>query len=125
MALGSQIPTLWSPGGKPRYLDAFLRDGRVPWAVEMKVKAGGGYGAHLRHAIGQAVLYRHYLRTTLSFKGWFDEHDLDQQSVRAAVLHPHPIPAVETKIAIRIGNLLLTAIAFDVQVATVGAGWLQ
>jgi hypothetical protein len=125
VAYGSQIPTLWSPAGRPRYLDAVLHDGRVPWAVEMKVKAGGGYGAYLRHAIGQAVLYRHFLRTAGAYKGWFESNDLDQDSIRALVLYPQPTEPVQRKIAGRIGNLWLTAAAFDVQVATVNAGWLH
>ncbi len=125
VAYGSQIPTLWAPEGGPRYLDALLRDGAVPWAVEMKVKAGGGYGAYLRHAIGQAVLYRHFLRTATPYQAWFDDRGLDRQAVRAAVLYPQPTPEVQRKIASRIGNLLLTAAAFDVQVVTVDAGWLQ
>jgi hypothetical protein len=125
VAYGSQIPTLWSPGEKPRYLDALLRDGHVPWAVEMKVKAGGGYGAYLRHAIGQAVMYRHFLRTAHAYRGWFQSNDLDQDSIRALVLYPQPTETVQRKIAGRIGNLWLTAAAFDVQVATVNAGWLH
>ena len=125
VAYGSQIPTLWAQDGRPRYLDALLRDGAVPWAVEMKVKAGGGYGAYLRHAIGQAVLYRHFLRTATPYEKWFVDRRLDRQAARAAVLYPQPTPDVQRKIASRIGNLLLTAAAFDVQVVTVDAGWLQ
>ncbi len=125
VAYGSQIPTLWAPDGRPWYLDALLRDCAVPWAIEMKVKAGGGYGAYLRHAIGQAVLYRHFLRTATPYQAWFDALGLDRQAVRAAVLYPQPTPEVQRKIASRIGNLLLTAAAFDVQVVTVDAGWLQ
>jgi hypothetical protein len=125
VAVGSQIPTQWAPDTGPRYLDALLRDGQVPWAVEMKVKAGGGYGSYLRHAIGQAVLYRHFLRTAPAFQTWFARHELDGQAVRAAVLYPQPPDDVQRKTAGRIGNLLLTAAAFDVQVVTVDAGWLH
>jgi hypothetical protein len=71
------------------------------------------------------VLYRHFLRTAGPYQAWFDERSLDRQAVRAAVLYPQPTPEVQRKIASRIGNLLLTAAAFDVQVATVDAGWLQ
>jgi hypothetical protein len=119
VARGSQIPTLWAPGTKPRYLDALLRDGRVPWAVEMKVNAGGGYGAYLRHAIGQAVLYRRYLRTTAALGPWFESLQLEQRAIRALVVYPRPSHHVRAKIARRISNLLLTAAAFDVQVAMV------
>jgi hypothetical protein len=124
-AYGSQIPTLWAPNGGTRYLDALLHDGRVPWAVEMKVMSGGGYGAYLRHAIGQAVLYRHFLRSAGAYEPWFQGQGLDQHAVRAAVLYPQPTATVQRKIAGRIGNLWLTAAAFDVQVATVDAGWLH
>ena len=45
IAWGSQVPTLWWHGGSARYLDALMKDGTTPWAVEIKVaKAGGGYG---------------------------------------------------------------------------------
>jgi len=125
VAYGSQIPTLWTPHERPRYLDALLRDGQVPWAMEMKVKAGGGYGAYLRHAIGQAVLYRYFLQMAPAYRSWFDAQGLDQLAVRAAVVYPQPTEEVQRKIAVRIDNLLLTAAAFDVQVATVDAGWLQ
>lgn len=125
IAHGSQIPTLWSPDGTVRYLDALMRDGQVPWAIEMKVKAGGGYGAYLRHAVGQAVLYRHFLRSAPAYVPWFAHHSLDPQALRAAVLYPRPTADVQRKIAGRIGNLWLIAAAFDVQVVTVDAGRLQ
>ena len=40
----------------------------------MKVKAGGGYGGlpPPNRAIGQAVLYRHFLRTATPYQAWFD-----------------------------------------------------
>jgi hypothetical protein len=124
VARGSQMPTLWHTDGAPRYLDSLLRDGQVPWAMEMKVQDGGGYGRYLRHAIGQAVLYRHYLRSTPALRGWFKSQGLDQQALRAAVCYPQPSPAVDRKIARGIRNLHLTAISFDVQVVTVDAPWL-
>lgn len=99
VARGSQIPTLWAPGTEPRYLDALLRDERVPWSVEMKVNAGGGYGAYLRHATGQAVLYRHYLRTTAALANWFEGLGMDQAATRAAVVYPRPAPEAEVVIA--------------------------
>src|SRR4051812_1818890 len=48
---GSQFPTKWGPGGKARYLDALLRDGSTPWAIEMKVQGGAGVGQYYRHAV--------------------------------------------------------------------------
>ncbi len=40
-----------------------MRQGSVPWAVEMKVRGGGGVGGYYRHAVGQAVLYRQFIRS--------------------------------------------------------------
>lgn len=117
---GSQIPTQWWPGGAPRYLDALLRDEQTAWAVEMKEPSrAGGYGPYLRHAIGQAVLYRHFLRTASPYRQWFDSVGLDQRGVRALVLYPQPEEAVEARISRRIGDLWLLASAFDVQLAAV------
>ena len=62
MNWGSQFPTKWGPGGKSRYLDALLRDGSTPWAIEMKVQGGAGVGQYYRHAVAQAVLYREFIR---------------------------------------------------------------
>ena len=41
VARGSQFLTLWGHGAKPRYLDALLRRGTMPLAVELKVATGG------------------------------------------------------------------------------------
>jgi hypothetical protein len=120
VARGSQIPTQWWANGNPRYLDALLRDGRTAWAVEMKEPSrAGGYGLYLRHAIGQAVLYRHFLRTASSYGQWFNTAGLDQHGIRALVLYPQPDEMREAKISSRIGALWLLASAFDVQLAAV------
>ena len=120
VARGSQIPTQWWANGSPRYLDALLRDGRTAWAVEMKEPSrAGGYGRYLRHAIGQAVLYRHFLRTASPYGQWFNAAGLDQHGVRALVLYPQPDELREEKISPRIGDLWLLASAFDVQLVAV------
>jgi hypothetical protein len=120
VARGSQIPTQWWPDGAPRYLDALLRDEQTAWAVEMKEPSrAGGYGPYLRHAIGQAVLYRHFLRTASPYGQWFNSVGLDQRGVRALVLYPQPDEVVERRISRRIGDLWLLASAFDVQLAAV------
>ena len=120
VARASQIPTQWWADGGPRYLDALLRDGQTAWAVEMKEPSrAGGYGSYLRHAIGQAVLYRHFLRTASSYRQWFNSAGLDQHGIRALVLYPQPDEVREAKISSRIGNLWLLASAFDVQLAAV------
>jgi hypothetical protein len=73
-----------------RYLDALLADesGR-PWAVELKDQdAGGGHGAYLRHGIGQAVLYRHYIRSASALDPWFELHALNRSECQAALAFP-------------------------------------
>ena len=79
----------------------------------------GGYGSYLRHAIGQAVLYRHFLRTASPYGQWFNSVGLDQRGVRALVLYPQPDEVVERKISRRVGDLWLLASAFDVQLVAV------
>ena len=88
---GSQFPTLWGTGGPARYLDALLRKGRTPWAIEMKVDIGGsgtGIGGYYRHAISQAVLYREFIRAATPLHFWFQDQDLDANDCRAAVIVP-------------------------------------
>jgi hypothetical protein len=92
----AQFPTLWGDVTRPaRYLDALLADsdGR-PWAVELKdQEAGGGHGAYLRHGIGQAVLYRHYIKSVTELDPWFAHHGLDRTECQAAVAFPNAAPA--------------------------------
>jgi hypothetical protein len=87
----AQFPTLWGDVTRPaRYLDALLADdaGR-PWAVELKDQdAGGGHGAYLRHGIGQAVLYRHYIRSASALDPWFERHALNRSECQAALAFP-------------------------------------
>ena len=87
---GSQFPTRWgfTTGNAARYLDALLRDGDVPWAVEMKVQGGGGVGQYYRHAIGQAVLYRHFIRSADPLDPWFAARGLTRTKCKAAVVIP-------------------------------------
>ncbi|GHE08371.1 hypothetical protein [Klenkia taihuensis] len=35
----------------------------MPWAIGMKVSGAGAVGRYYRHAIGQAVLYRHSIHS--------------------------------------------------------------
>ena len=88
---GSQFPTLWGTGGSTRYLDALLRKGRTPWAIEIKVDidgSGTGIGGYYRHAISQAVLYREFIRAGTPLHFWFTGQDLDADDCRAAVVVP-------------------------------------
>jgi hypothetical protein len=87
----AQFPTLWGDVTRPaRYLDALLADfDSRPWAVELKDQgAGGGHGAYLRHGIGQAVLYRHFIRSAGQLDPWFSHHRLDRTTCQAALAFP-------------------------------------
>lgn len=87
----AQFPTLWGDVTRPaRYLDALLTDSdRRPWAIELKDQdAGGGHGAYLRHGVGQAVLYRHFIRSASALDPWFSKHGLDRAACRAALAFP-------------------------------------
>lgn len=87
----AQFPTLWGDVTRPaRYLDALLTDeDRRPWAVELKDQdAGGDHGAYLRHGIGQAVLYRHFIRSATALEPWFTHHRLDRVQCQAALAFP-------------------------------------
>lgn len=115
IAWGSQIPTLWWSGGTPRYLDALMKHGRTPWAVEMKVAAaGGGYGRYLRQGLTQAVLYRHFLRSAYQYDAWLDSLGMDRRRCRAALLYPQPTASVAPIVAARLGALDLLCRDFDV-----------
>lgn len=92
---GSQFPTRWDSHTKTagRYLDALLRDGDIPWAVEMKVEGGSGFG-YYRKAVAQAVLYRHFIRSAVPLADWFTtRYGLDPTRCRACVVVPEPSQA--------------------------------
>jgi len=100
----AQFPTLWGDVASPaRYLDALLADeqGR-PWAIELKDQdAGGGNGAYLRAGIGQAVLYRHYIRSIAALDTWFSSESglgLDRRQCQAAVAFPTAVEEVSRSI---------------------------
>lgn len=98
---GSQFPTKWGRQGSPRYLDALLRDGSTPWAVEIKIQGGTGVGGYYRHAVAQAVLYRHFIRQAQPLQPWFDKYGLHQKDCRATVLVPimdGPLSAWRTRL---------------------------
>lgn len=85
---GSQFPTKWGRDGSARYLDALLRDGDVPWAIEMKVSGSGGVGRYYRHAVAQAVLYRAFIQAAKPLHFWFEQQKLDADACKAAVVVP-------------------------------------
>jgi hypothetical protein len=83
-----QFPTLWAPGGKARYLDALMRSGNIPWAVELKEPKGSSRGQGYRHAITQAVLYREFIRRAKGVHLWFTNQKLNAELCQAAVAFP-------------------------------------
>lgn len=91
---GSQFPTRWgrTNASSARYLDALLRDGSRPWALEIKVEGSAGVGQYYRHAVVQAVLYRQFIRTATPLKEWFDRYELNQADCGAAVVVPELTP---------------------------------
>jgi hypothetical protein len=115
MLAAAQFPTLWGNVTRPaRYLDALLADDHLrPWAVELKDQdVGGGHGAYLRHGIGQAVLYRHYIRSAAALDPWFELHGLQRTQCRAALAFPAAAPSTAGIIE-RLRNL---AALYDVEV---------
>ncbi|MEP1125285.1 MAG: hypothetical protein ABJH68_15480 [Ilumatobacter sp.] len=89
VARGSQFPTLWGIDSRPRYLDALLRRGDSPVAVELKV-ATGGQGRYYRHSLIQAVLYRHFISQAPGLDPWFEAARLDRTRTQAAIAVPLP-----------------------------------
>jgi len=85
---GSQFPTKWGRQGAARYLDAILRDGGTPWAIEMKVADSAGVGQYYRHAIAQAVLYREFIKRATPLHWWFDAKNLTAGHCKGAVVVP-------------------------------------
>jgi hypothetical protein len=87
---GSQFPTRWgrTASNAGRYLDALLRDNETPWALELKTEGSAGVAGYYRHAVGQAVLYRHFIRQAAHLAPWFARFGLDHTACRAAVVVP-------------------------------------
>lgn len=89
VARGSQFPTLWGQGTQWRYLDALVRRGAIPIAVELKV-ATGGQGRYYRRSLVQAVLYRHFIKHAPAVDPWFTAGDLDRSAIEGAIGIPIP-----------------------------------
>ena len=79
-----QFPARWWPAGRPRYIDLMMRDGEIPWIVELKT--GGSHGAYYREGIVQAALYREYIRWSPILDPWFAEKRLARQRCRALLV---------------------------------------
>lgn len=108
-----QFPTLWWAGGNPRYVDALMRDGSVPWVVELKGERPTG-GAYYRHAISQVALYREFVRREAAVRTLFDQlNRLDAAVCRALVALPKSVSPSELACLQRLGA------EFDVDVVSV------
>lgn len=83
-----QFPARWSELGAVRYIDVLGRTGSIPWVVELKVREGGGAGQYFRHAVGQAVLYREFIRRAEGLHPWFRDKGLDPLECEAAIVMP-------------------------------------
>lgn len=83
-----QFPTLWGPGGQPRFVDALMSHGDIPYVVELKKPSGSSPGQGYRHAITQAVLYREFIRRNEYVHPWFEKKGLKPGQCRAVVAFP-------------------------------------
>ncbi len=89
-------------------------DGSTPWVVELK-DLRGGIGRYLRHAVTQAVLYRHFVRGASGLHPWLEERDvpLVPRNCRAAVAFPRPSGRDAER---RVEELARVAALFEVEV---------
>lgn len=85
-----EFPTLWTPQGGIRFLDALMYIDNVSWGVELKVSNGQEY----RHAITQAVLYREFIKRETRLHSWFKKRipSLDASKCRAGVVFQKTLP---------------------------------
>jgi hypothetical protein len=121
----SQVPTRWAERATAaRYIDALMAQGTTPWILELKVPAAaGGYGAYLRKAISQAVLYRHFIRTAEPMHPWLRAGGLDPTTAKAAIVYPEVLDDnVAAKIRPRLHRHTKVAEELDVAVLDVPAG---
>lgn len=82
-----RLPVLWSPNGRVRSVDLLLRDGEVPYVVEVDVPLGG-LGGTVRRAIRDAALARVFVRNATTLHPWFAAQGLDPDRCAAAVVIP-------------------------------------
>ena len=114
---GSQFPTRWgmTTSNSGRYLDALMREGSTPWALEIKTEGSAGVASYYRHAVTQAVLYREFIRQAVHLSPWLARFGLDQTACRAAVVVPEFRPENERWRQ----RLQHVCAAFDVELVTV------
>ena len=117
----SQFPAIWSEGGETKYIDVIAKQGDIPWVVELKVHQGGGQGQYYRNSVGQAVLYREFIRRATGLHRWFEERGLDANKCRAAVAFPTKGTPRQRETALEhVGYL---ASLFDVEVIVLPDDW--
>jgi hypothetical protein len=117
----SQFPAMWSEGDDPKYIDVIMRLDDVPWVVELKVPEGGGQGQYFRHAVGQVVLYREFIRRATGLHPWFTERGLDPLKCRAAVAFP--MTGTETQRRRALDHVEYLASLFGVKVMVLPDDW--
>lgn len=83
-----QFPTLWEPSARPRFIDALMRLGNIPYVVELKEPQGSSPGQAYRHAFTQAVLYSQFVRKATKVHPWFISKGLDPLQCKAIVAFP-------------------------------------
>jgi len=116
-----QLPTLWAPQGRARFLDALMHLGNLPWAVELKEPEGSKRGQGYRHGITQAVLYREFIRRAKELHSWFERQSLDASQCRAAIAFPKMESNQKQQELLR--HHQEVARAFGVEVIEIGHGW--
>ena len=118
-----QVPALYSSeaDAPARFVDAVMKNGKMPWAVELKVDTGG-QGQYYRHAITQAVLYREFLLQATYLHNWFRCLDLEPNEFRAAVVFPK-LKGTENHRTRLLGQVRKTGDCFDVDVVELQDPW--
>lgn len=117
----SQFPTRWAESGAVRYIDVLGRTGSIPWVVELKVQEGGGAGQYFRHAIGQAVLYREFIRRSEGLAPWFQERGMDHRRCEAVVAMPRS--EVSERSRLLLDHVRYLADIFSVRVVVLNDTW--
>jgi hypothetical protein len=117
----TQFPAIWSEGGDTKYVDVVMQADGVPWVVELKVPEGGGQGQYFRHAVGQAVLYREFIRRAVGLHPWFRERDLEPSRCQAAVAFP--LRGSETQRETALNQVRYLAELFNIHVVVLSDEW--
>lgn len=113
-----QFPTLWEPSAKPRFMDALMRHGDIPYVVELKEPSGSSIGQGYRHAITQAVLYREFVRKANAVHPWFINKNLDPAKCKAIVAFPELLKSDKKK-QMLLRQHILVGNAFGVEIVEI------